>query len=324
MLRILLFLALGLAALWSGYWVVGSQAALRGMAEAIRTLDAGPATEARAEVAVQGFPNRFDLTLTEPRLRDLDSGLGWEAPFLQILALSYRPNHLIAVWPDSQRIDTPAGAIDITSSDMRGSLVLRPGAALPLDRIAWVASDLALTTPEGRVEVGAARIATRRSDETGLRHDVGIDLSSILPDGRWLTRLPDDTPATIEGVLADLVLGFDRAPAVLGDGPAPAVQSVEIRDLDLEWGPMQLALSGRIDLDTAGVASGRLTVRATGWRQMLELVTEAGAMSAGQAQMLAAGLQTLDRDGVVEAPLDLRDGTIRFAGLPVGRISAPR
>jgi hypothetical protein len=155
---------------------------------------------------------------------------------------------------------------------------------------------------------------------TGLRHDIGIDLSSILPDRRWLDTLPQNTPPVIEGMLAGLVVTFDRVPEVMGSGPAPMVQDIDIQDLQLEWGPMQVSLTGQLEVGPTGDLGGRMTLRATGWRQMLDLAEATGALPAGQVRMLSGGLATLERDGVLEAPIELRDGTVRFAGLPVGTV----
>ena len=54
-------------------------------------------------------------------LADPDTGLAWDAPFFQILALSYQPNKWIAVWPREQRLTTPREKFTIRAEDMRAA-----------------------------------------------------------------------------------------------------------------------------------------------------------------------------------------------------------
>ncbi|HSF64747.1 MAG TPA: DUF2125 domain-containing protein, partial [Paracoccaceae bacterium] len=102
-MRWLLWIVVAAATLWSGYWFAGSRALERGAVQAI-AMQAAQGFVSQADVSVQGFPNRFDLTLTEPRFGDPARGLVWEAPFAQLFALSYKPWHLIAAFPPEQRL----------------------------------------------------------------------------------------------------------------------------------------------------------------------------------------------------------------------------
>lgn len=98
-MRALLWFTGILAILYSGYWFVG-QKAMKSGAEAVfaNAVRQGLFAENRG-IAVEGFPSRFDLTVTEPRLGNPRTGLEWQAPFLQILTLSYTPWHVIAAFP---------------------------------------------------------------------------------------------------------------------------------------------------------------------------------------------------------------------------------
>ena len=101
-MRVLLGVTALLGALWAGYWVVGSSAAQSGMADWFDERRAEGWVAEYDDLAVRGFPNRFDAGFTEISLADPGTGLAWQAPFFQLLALSYKPNHVIAVWPDEQ------------------------------------------------------------------------------------------------------------------------------------------------------------------------------------------------------------------------------
>ena len=62
-MRLMLIVIFALAALWSGYWAVGSMAVERGTQHMIDQMRAGGWDVEVAEVNTTGFPNRFDTTV---------------------------------------------------------------------------------------------------------------------------------------------------------------------------------------------------------------------------------------------------------------------
>lgn len=320
-MRVLLLLVIGVAGFWACYWLLGAQAVERNAVAALAEFDADPARDARADVVVRGFPNRFDLSLENLALHDDDSGLGWETPVFQLLALSYAPHHLIAVWPREQTVEAAGARFLVSSADMRASLVFRPDLSLAPDRSAMVVADLVVSGADMAVALASGRLATRRADAEGLRHDVALELSDLRPPEAVVARLGEGLPAVVQSVSADLRLDFD-APVALRGATEARLAALEIRAVGLAWGDMALSVEGRLAPDAAGRAAGQIVLRARNWRQMLDLAVAAGLLQPGQAQVLSGGLATLEADGEVTAPIDLRDGIVRFAGLPVG--AAPR
>ena len=57
----------------------------------------------------------------------------WEAPFFQLLMLSYTPNRAVLAWPQEQSLTTPLGRIEIASERMTASVRFAPTPSLPLD-----------------------------------------------------------------------------------------------------------------------------------------------------------------------------------------------
>ena len=113
-MRKLLFLMVVLVALWSGYWFVGSNA----VREGVNGFFADAATQGlvaeNTGVTVAGFPNRFDLTVEGLHLADPASGAGWNAPFVQVFAMTWKPWHIIAAFPPEQEVVLPLSLIHIS------------------------------------------------------------------------------------------------------------------------------------------------------------------------------------------------------------------
>ena len=77
------------AAAWSGMWYFAAETrrdGLRDWFEARR--DEGWQAD-YGDLALRGFPNRYDATITDIALADPERGLVFTAPFLQILTLAY-------------------------------------------------------------------------------------------------------------------------------------------------------------------------------------------------------------------------------------------
>jgi hypothetical protein len=85
---------------------------------------------------------------------------------------------------------------------------------------------------------------------------------------------------------------------------------------------MDLRVAGTLDVDSAGVPVGRITVRAENWRQMLEVARRAGLVpralegTVASALELVAGLS--GRPETIDAPLNFRNGRVSFGPIPIG------
>lgn len=329
-MRALLAVVLLAMLAWGGYWFVGARAVERG-AEAFlaESRENGLAIEV-GDLGVAGFPNRFDLTATGLALHDPASGFGWEAPFFQLFALSYRPNHLIAVWPDRQSLETPHGPLAIASDRMQASAVFQPGLALLLDRTAFVADAVEITLPGG----GAARLAEARAALRGTvgranHYDLGVALTGLAPDPELLARLDPGSalPPAIESVTLDAELALegpiDRAAL---QGAPPGLRALEIRESRLAWGEIELRGTGRLTLLPDGLPEGRIELRVQGWRRLLTLAVAAGLVPERTAPtwegMLAQMVETAGSAPWLELPLVFAGGRMSLGPLPLG--PAPR
>ncbi|MGR3570354.1 DUF2125 domain-containing protein [Brevirhabdus sp.] len=322
------FAVLAVASLaWGGYWFVGSSA-LRDRTESWLEQRRADGWQAEAQVTVQGFPNRFDLTLDNVALADPQSGLAWQAPFFQLLALSYRPNHLIALWPDTQQIKTPYETITLLSRDMRASLVFDAESRAALNRSSLTAGAVELSSDIGwQASATDLRAAVERTEKQKNRYHLGLEATGLRPGGDLLGRLdPQGTlPQELEMLRLDSLAAFD-APWNLDaiDRRRPQLTSLQLDDLRAQWGDMKFRLTGQIDVDAQGYPAGKLTLEAQNWRRMLSLAVSAGAVPQGLAGTVESvlGMMAGGDGDALNAPLNFRDGRLFFGPLPIG--PAPR
>ncbi|MDA5095222.1 DUF2125 domain-containing protein [Aliiroseovarius sp. KMU-50] len=331
-MRKLIVITLVLAGLWAGYWWVGAGATERGY---IGWLD-----ERRAEgwvadydsLRVQGFPNRFDMVAEGLSLADPDTGLAWDAESFQILTLSYKPNHLIAVWPGVQRLSTPDQKIDITSTDFKGSLVVDPSPNLPLNRASFVIEDLALTSSQDWIaKLGHANIATRQVEGQENAHELHFEAKNLVPASSFVQSLSPEgvLPPVFEGVTLKAKLGFDAPWDLLAiERARPQPTEIDLQLLTAKWGEMNLRMAGNVTIDAAGVPEGEITVKAENWRQMVTLAKSSGLLDPAfeSTVMGALGLIAgLSGDPeTIDVPLGFSGGYMTLGPLPIGRAPVVR
>ena len=321
----LLVIVLLAAALWSGYWYVAAQGAKAGFETWFEARRAEGWQAEYAALTIRGFPNRIDSTFDKPVLADPATGLAWEAPFFQLFALSYKPNHLIAVWPKTQRISTPGEKYEIASEDLRASLVLRPETTLPLDRMTLVSEAMAITTDKATTTLDGVQLGVSRLE--GAAHDYRLAVNADglmppLPVGLTL-RTSGTLPQQLDALRADLTVAFSKPwdlSALEDSRPQPT--RIKLKLAEAKWGALELALAGTLEVAENGLPSGRLTVKARNWRDILtiagqmNLLPESWLEHLEQALTLAAQLsgnsQTLD------LPLDFRDGQMALGPIPLG------
>lgn len=331
MARRLIILVLALGVIWCGYWVVGSRMVRSGIetwfAEApIRQMQAE-----NAGVSVRGFPNRFDVTIDQIRLADLDGRYEWQAPFVQLFALSYKPWHVIAAFANDQTLGTPFGQFDLASDRMRGSMVVSPNAALDLQRLRVEGQALRLTRVQDQgltgqaladraVTVAGLNLATDIQDHNPQSHRIGLELTDValparLTGGAGAVRM-------IPKLRLDAVLNFSAPIRLQAQEVPPVLTGIRLSDARADWTDASISASGDLTPDAFGQAQGQLTLRIDNWQRGLELLQEIGLLNDSTHRALERGLRVVARLGSdrnrIEVPLTLADGQMRIGFVPVG------
>lgn len=327
-MRALLVAILVAALLWMGYWFVGARTMERTV-EGWFTQPGDGVTATRSDVSVSGFPNRFDLTVTDPAITLPDRGWSWRAPFAQAFMMTWKPWHLIAALPQSQSLETPFGAFTLNSTQLEGSAVLIPGTALALDRTVLAGEGLALVRADGwQVSATKATLATRLMPDDPKAHEIGLEASTLTPDAAFRMALApqSDLPEQIDllrlDAVATLTAPLDRfAPAA-----EPRLSGLRVKEGLLRWGDLVIAAQGSITPGADGIAEGRIDLRVENWRELVPVLVASGLVTAEVAPTVTRAMELLSQQGpdpkVLHLPLILQSGRMSLGPLPLG--PAPR
>lgn len=325
-MRILLAIILAAALGWSGYWYWGQRSVENSLENWFAARQAEGWLVEVGGIETIGFPNRFDTTLSELELADPETGWAWSAPFLKIFALSYRPNHIIVAWPDTQSVATPLQTTTVTSDNMRGSVKFRPGIALELDHATIEFDNVGLmSTLDWQMSAKSGQLAVRRTPVSdAYSYDFAINTQEVVLPSRLSDMVRQDGESRF-GTL-------DLRATVVFDAPwdrssieerRPQPTKIEIDNIEASLDQLKLRLAGDLDIDENGTPSGEIAIKAENWREILALAEAAGAVPQAFAPMLESALQMVARmsgnPDTIDVPLTFRDGRISLAGIvPLG------
>lgn len=326
-MRIIVWVTVVLAVLWSGYWFIGARA-MRGAAD--MWLQARVAEGWRVDttdIDVAGFPNRFDTTFRDVTVFDPGSGLGWTGAFFKVLMLSYKPNHAILIFPERHSFTVDGQILTVESDRMRGSIVLGLSADAPLERSRVIVDGLTLRGANWVLRADQLRLAsTRLADhDTALQIGLAADALTLPAALRALIDPGARLPASLRLSRLDAIVEFDRRWDRFAIGATrPRATGINLRRLELGWGTLGINLSGEMTVSRTGLLSGDLSLDLENWQDFIDLLDASGRVSAENLVLLTRAVQTvalLSGSGAsVTLPITVTDGAVSVAMFPVGRI----
>ncbi len=324
-MRVLLWITGLLAVLYSGYWFVGKNALQSGAEAFFATAMRDGRVAGHAGLTVEGFPSRFDLTVTEPHLADPARGLDWRAPFVQLLTLSYTPWHVIMAFAPTQTLRTPAEEITLTNESLKASLIVTPGAALALDRTTFIGTDVVAASTLGwRLAAEGVRFATRIDPSLANTHGIGIEVTKLSPDPALAARVPA-MPRVIDLIRLDALATFSAPLDRFAAETQPALTALSVKNGVFTWGTLQASASGDLTV-AAGVPEGRIELSVRGWRDLVPMAVSIGAIKPEVAPTVIRVMEALATASgdpeVLEMPLVFAGGRMSLGPLPLG--PAPR
>lgn len=324
-MRKLLWVLLVASALWSGYWFAGSSALTSAAEDWFAGQAAQGITAEKTGLRVAGFPNRFDLTVEGIRLADPKTGFGWDAPFAQIFAMTWKPWHIIAALPPEQRIRLPDQEIVLTAAGLRGSLRAKPDLAVPLAMAIAESGAWQARSSHGWV-LGAASLVASVGAATDApeAYDIALDVADLAPDPAFLASLPEGTtlPPLVGVIRARLIARLTAPLDRNASQTRPRLIGLDVAEVLVTWGDLSVTANGLIEPDDAGFAAGRIEIEVANWQQLIPLLIASGAVKPEVAPTVANLLQAMAEEGGdpqrLKIPLTLASGRMSLGPLPLG------
>lgn len=326
-MRILTGLVIVLAGLWFAWWWIAATAAERGAEAVLQGLRAQGVQAEVAEISVAGFPNRVDLTLNGPRLAAAD-GWGWEAEFVQLFALTYRPWHLIAAFAPVQRFATPLAPVTLGFDKGQASLVLVPGPDLAFDRFVLdLASPVLSVEGEGETRAARVLIAARRVEGDPARYELRADVAEPAADPRLVAALAGmgSFPHHLRTLRAEIALDLDAPADRHAAVRPPRPVALEVRMAELEWGDVSISATGALRAAPDGTLTGEIRLGVRNWRLALGVAQAAGWIGEAGARNTERVLRLFARPDDPESldiPLVLGEGQMSLGAIRLG--AAPK
>lgn len=330
-MRKLLSLLVIATLLWSGYWFVGSSALRQGAEQWFADQAAKGVTVEKTALRVTGFPNRFDMTVDGPRLSDPQSGIGWQAPFVQIFAMTWKPWHVIAALPPEQTVTLPDQAITLTAEGMRASLRAEPASALPLAAAIVESGPFSATSTAGWTVAAAKAVTSVSADEEvpgagdlPNTYVLSLDIAGLAPDPASIERIvaEADLPPSI-AVMRVLATATTTAPIDrFSANTNPRLAALDLTDSLVTWGDLSVVATGRITPDDQGFAAGRIDFAITNYQRLVPALVAAGVIQPELSQTIGNMLTALAQDSgdanLLKLPLLLEAGRVSLGPLPLG------
>lgn len=322
-MRALIWIVLAAAAVWTGYWWVGSSQIESGVKAWIAAQP--PGVVSASGVEVHGIPNRFDLTVSDLVLADPAQGIQVSSPFVQVYAMTWKPWHVIAALPSGQVITLPDQKVTLASDSLRASLQLHPSTDLALNELVGEVHGVTLRSDAGwQIGLPAAVISAAEDVTRANSYRLGAKISGLVPDAGLMQALAaTDLPAAVDEIYLDadavLTAPLDRHAAEA----RVEMQALEIADMRVNWGALKFSAKGALTAGPDGLAEGEIALRVEGWKRLPPILVALGLVQPDVAPTVERALGIFAQGGdVLQIKLMCRDGQMLLGPLPLG--PAPR
>lgn len=330
--RLLLALAV-LALLWSGFWFWSAQRLESEVDAWIARQEAEGRVIETASRTISGFPLHLRLQAEGPRISDAQ-GARWEAPALSGEAAVWAPQKLRLSFPGTQRFHPPPDSglprIELATAEGRATVSLTrdgqvEGLQLRLKGLALVGLfEGSLAADSVTLDYGSLAPESIREDAENRPFHARLEA----------LELPSASDPPL-GQQVQLVEATGHLSEPLPPGPPEqaarqwreAGGTLELEELTLTWGPLDLRGAATLALDSQFRPEGAGTARVAGLEQTIDRLVEKDILDDGLAPILKAGAQAASQtDGesgrsVVELPLSAQDGMFHLGPVPLFPLS---
>ena len=306
---------------WTAYWFIARDQLDKGIDDWIATERARGATVDYTDKTLGGFPFRFELTVSDPQYQPLGAPL-WQGQELRLVMQPWNWQHVIGFAPGRNVVTEDDGTRHVATLGDKSAMSL----SWTEDGINRVG--LQIDDAEAIVE-GETYAARGFSLNLAPRPET---LETLMVAVQWEEVKINATP-TEAAFLGD-TLGPSRLigeireffPAMeLAGGDIARLQEaliyreggVEVAQLVLNWGPMDLGVKGDVGF-SAGKANGSVSLRLDNADALRAAMDEAGQLDFEQQAVLGM-IEASSKDGGF-LKLDIREDEVFFGPARIGAL----
>jgi len=327
-MRKLIVLALLMGFLYGTYWFVGRAQIQDRLTQALIEADEGAYDISYDSLKTRGFPSRFDTTVTNFHFSDPATDTQWTAPVFQLLALSYRPNEVIAIFPSEQVFTVNDAEVTLLTDDMRASGKVRTNAALSFRDATITMENPRFLTPDGaQLTMAHVLAAMRLTPDTNQSYDIFLEAITVsLPnDIRRFIDPGNLQPEFFQSLSFDSVATFSD-PIALNNASdqQPTLETLTIKEFAMAWGEISVSVIGDITFNDSGLPDGSISLSARNWQQALDLAVANGMVDDNRRFLVTEIISNLDETPHIQDTLTLtiavNNGALSLGGLPLGTL----
>jgi hypothetical protein len=286
-----------------------------------------------------GWPLSATLTLSQFRLAGggatLPGGMDWQAEALTLRLSLPRLDRLVVEMPGRHRLRLAQAEWPFAADRLIAELpierhVLPREAALEAER-------LRVGTVSGTIEAQRAWL-TVETRTTAIEGEPAVSLHGeaeavqLPAPAGTIPPLLASLGRTLQALRLDLALTGPvppgRSPATRAEAWRDGGGTLELRGLELRWGPVSAASTATMTLDDALQPMGAGTLQLSGADEALDAAAAAGLLTprgAGTARTVVRLLSRSPAEGGpprLDVPLTLEDRTLTLARIPLIRLAA--
>ncbi len=270
---------------------------------------------------VTGFPLSFQLVIERPEWRSQDGQANWHGPELGLHAPSLQPNQITIAFPNRQDLQLGLLETTLTAETMQAMVTINldrdlHSAALEMEAVS-------LTPALGITGLSAAHVNLQHTETARYAlqgHVEGLRLTEVLAETL-------DPAAELQAAMIDdlqLTGTVEFASALPLQAPWPAVIALDLTDARLDWGRVQVGLTGQAVRNDAGQYDGRFDLRLEDWEPILALLRRYDVIPPDAAMMAAMFFAAQSEPGTnrLSLPLDLRGSLLSLGPFPLIQLPA--
>ena len=326
LIRVFIFVAV----IWSAYWFIagyGLRTAITGWFD--QQQDLGWQADF-SEVETAGYPLYHVTRLSNPALADPVNGTAWSADWIEFQSPAIWPGRQMLRFAGTpQRLSYFDQTATIEGDAIQAELQLQPGVALTLERMALTADKWSITDDGRPLAGGDTLTLVMEQAATPETYVIAARADGFTPgdDLRDLMRSATSLPQAFETLELDMTATFDKPwdRSALEQG-RPQPVAIDLRLAEVKWGELRLFAAGDLDVDSQGIPTGEIAIKAENWRDMIAMANAAGALPDQAVDPVTRALNFMAGLGgnpnALDLQLNFRDGFVALGPLPLG--PAPR